>query len=340
MGPTGAGKSTLISRAVGGTDIGVGHDLRSCTSEIRAVRCPHSDGERNIVLVDTPGFDDTFVTDTQILLNIANWLKKTYKQNVKLSGLLYLHRISDNRVAGTPLRNLNMFKELCGEDNFKNVILVTTMWDEVEEDVGLQREEELRNTFWQWMIKLGSSSHRFNDTEESARKIINSISVSPPGERYALQIQREMVDQHKPVHLTSAGKVVLDSFSSLFTSFKRLFKRIWKRPRRKKCNVSLDSRSLLFQRLSSLHSMASTATLCNSISDKSDCTTSSGSSYSGTCMEYDYGEALGFAITNLRLALNIANFVDAPCLEGAIIPSINIALTVAVSATVNNFSQI
>lgn len=328
MGPTGAGKSTFISRAVGRPDVGVGHSLKSCTSEIWAVRYPHSDGERNIILVDTPGFDDTFVTDTQILRNIANWLQNTYKQNVKLSGLLYLHRISDNRIAGTPLRNLNMFKELCGEDNFKNVILVTTMWDEVLEDVGSQREAELQNTFWQRMIKLGSSTHRFDGTEESAWKIINSISISPPRERSALQIQREMIDQRKPVHRTSAGKVVLDSFSGLFKGFKGFFERIGRRPNTRTYNAPSDPGSFPFQRPSSSCSMASTAALSDLSTGGSDWITSTGFSSSGTCIEHGYRETLSAVISDLQLALSVADFVHIPCLKNVIIPSINIALSV------------
>lgn len=79
VGPTGSGKSTLIARATGLIpDMMVGHGLQSCTSEIRAIRCKHPDGAENIslVLVDTPGFDDTFKTDTEILQMLADWLKK------------------------------------------------------------------------------------------------------------------------------------------------------------------------------------------------------------------------------------------------------------------------
>jgi len=54
----------------------VGHDLESHTSEIKATRCTVK--EVNIVLVDTPGFDDTKKTDLEILESIADWLRKTY----------------------------------------------------------------------------------------------------------------------------------------------------------------------------------------------------------------------------------------------------------------------
>ena len=40
-------------------------------------------------------------------------------------------------MAGTLLKNLRMFEELCGKDALKNVILTTTMWDE---ETGLAQE--------------------------------------------------------------------------------------------------------------------------------------------------------------------------------------------------------
>ncbi|KAI6040123.1 P-loop containing nucleoside triphosphate hydrolase protein, partial [Pisolithus marmoratus] len=175
MGPAGTGKSTFVARAVGRSDVGARHDLMSHTKEVRPVRYPHSDGIRNIVFLDTPGFDDTSITDVQILRQIAHWLNATYKKNIKLGGVLYMHRISGNRVSGTLLRNYNMLKELCGKDNFKNIILVTTMWDEVTEEVGSARERELQSDFWRSMISFGSTIHRFEGTMESAWKIINSL---------------------------------------------------------------------------------------------------------------------------------------------------------------------
>jgi len=148
-----------------------------------------------------------------------------------LSGLLYFHRISDNRMAGTPLRNLNMFKDLCGRDNFKNVVLVTTMWDEVFEDVGLQREQELKEDLWKAMIRLGSTTRRFHLTEESAWEIINTIPKSPPGER--LQIQREMVDENKPIHKTSAWSAAPQPITDIKRFFRRSSLKVKEEPQAK-----------------------------------------------------------------------------------------------------------
>jgi len=114
---------------------------------------------QNIVLVDTPGFDDTTRPDSAILGMIADWLKATsviinmfprevieyqnfrYEKDVKLSGILYLHRITDNRMGGAPQRNLRMFGRLCGDEPAKKVVFVTTMWDKISTNVGEQREK-------------------------------------------------------------------------------------------------------------------------------------------------------------------------------------------------------
>ncbi|KAL4065615.1 P-loop containing nucleoside triphosphate hydrolase protein [Scleroderma yunnanense] len=326
MGPTGTGKSTFVDIAVGRPDSGAGHGLVSCTQEIRAVRYPHPDGERNIVLVDTPGFDDTFVSDTQTLRNLAEWLKTTYKQKVMLSGLLYFHRISDNRVAGTPLRNLNMFKELCGRDNFKNVVLVTTMWSEVLEDVGLQREEELQNDFWKAMIQLGSTTHRFHLTEESAWEIIDTISVSLPEERRPLLIQQEMVDENKPLHKTSAGKTVLRSITDIFSGVKGFFRR----SKTSKATKDRRDKAPTLPRpphpsRSRSSSSVSSHTTHSSIDGLRSTSNTSFSNSTGFPSEHSYRDALGGVITTLKLAHSVAEFVRIHCLKEAIVPSLSIA---------------
>jgi len=79
MGPTGSGKSTFIKTASGAEDI-VGHSLQSCTTEITSyeVLWDMGDSQISIIFVDTPGFDDTTKSDTEILKLISNWLKETY----------------------------------------------------------------------------------------------------------------------------------------------------------------------------------------------------------------------------------------------------------------------
>ena len=81
-------------------------------------------------LIDTPGIDDTRRGDTEVLEDVAFYLSKIYEQDIKLAGIIYLHRITDVRISGSSLRNLKIFKALCVEEKnvFKHVVLATTMW--------------------------------------------------------------------------------------------------------------------------------------------------------------------------------------------------------------------
>lgn len=61
----------------------------------------------------------------------------------------YLHRITDICMQGSAKKNMVMFKQLCGQDVLKMVILVTMMW-EASTAEGQSCEWELINTidFW------------------------------------------------------------------------------------------------------------------------------------------------------------------------------------------------
>ncbi|KAI6042358.1 hypothetical protein EDC04DRAFT_2504265, partial [Pisolithus marmoratus] len=81
------------------------------------------------VFVDTPGFDDTYRSDRDILHTIAGWLEKKYRGKVKLRGIIYTHRITDNRMSGSVCKNLDILARVCGDKAAGGAWLVTTMWD-------------------------------------------------------------------------------------------------------------------------------------------------------------------------------------------------------------------
>jgi hypothetical protein len=105
-----------------------------------------------------------------------------------LAGILYLHRIPEyptNEVRS----DLTVFGELCKKqflgkqstgslkqqfpkDAYKNVVFVTTMWDQVDEEQGSQHEKELKNKYWRGMINLGATTARFDRTPANAWGII------------------------------------------------------------------------------------------------------------------------------------------------------------------------
>lgn len=59
-----------------GSNLPVSRGLKSCTSEVTPAQPFELDG-RVVTLVDTPGFDDTTISDTDILKMISAFLAAT-----------------------------------------------------------------------------------------------------------------------------------------------------------------------------------------------------------------------------------------------------------------------
>ncbi|KAG8829192.1 hypothetical protein FRC17_007003 [Serendipita sp. 399] len=151
--------------------------------------------------IDTPGFDDTYKSDIEILTMIAEFLVIAHGRKLKLDTILYLHRISDNRMAGSPLKNLQLFASLCGNVAMPNVVLVTTMWSLVPEDVGEQRLVELRKDFWSPMLEKGCTVAPFKDSYESAFAV-----TFPDEERLkAILLSKQLVQKRKQLKATEVG---------------------------------------------------------------------------------------------------------------------------------------
>ncbi|KAM6490517.1 P-loop containing nucleoside triphosphate hydrolase protein [Amanita muscaria] len=202
MGATGSGKTTFINMA-SKSKLRIGRGLQSCTSTVQ-VAAPFMLDSREVILVDTPGFDDTQKSDTEILRLIAIYLSTAYENGKRLSGVIYFHRISDFRVGGISRRNFKMFRQLCGDDNLKNVLIVTNMWGEVDPQIGLARENELSSTdiFFKPALERGAQFLRHDNTIESAYDIIRQVMKNHP---ITFQIQEELVDQKKDISETAAG---------------------------------------------------------------------------------------------------------------------------------------
>lgn len=216
----------------------MGHSLESCTSEVKDFRISIPElAHGDLVFVDTPGFGNTLTheSDVDILKRIAGWLKSTYvfvtcgqlltqlrcyfcryeSKDIKLSGLLYFHRISDKRMVDTPLKNLPMFEELCGaKTTFQNIMLVTTMWDEVDKETGLKREKELEKEHWGAMLNRDSTISRFLGTRESGFTLIDPL-ISKANERSSVLLKQELSDMHKKLPATSAARQLFSNLELL-----------------------------------------------------------------------------------------------------------------------------
>ncbi|KAG7090236.1 hypothetical protein E1B28_011836 [Marasmius oreades] len=209
VGGTGTGKTTFINKASGGS-LSVGKGLQSCTHDVAETLPFLLDDDREVILVDTPGLDDTTRSDNEILSVIADYLTNIYSDKTVLSGILYLHRINDVRMSGSSTRNLKMFMKLCGDKQLRNVFIVTTRWAEVDSTLAESREKQLRELFFKPVLAQGAMLTRHNNTRDEARRILRQLldeaRKSPP---LPLRIQMEMVDSRKPFMATDVGRELL-----------------------------------------------------------------------------------------------------------------------------------
>jgi DNA repair exonuclease SbcCD ATPase subunit len=176
------------------------------------VYCAELDGQ-NVFFLDTPGFNDTYRPDTEVLKDLAFFLGRIYSNNIKLAGMIYLHRITDNRLSGSALKNLHMFEKLCGPECMSNIVLATTMWDKLGHgsstfEEGEEREKMLlsKPDFWGYMVRQGSRVFRHDGSKASGWKMVHHILSK--NSSIALAIQRQMIDDGEALDGTDAGRVL------------------------------------------------------------------------------------------------------------------------------------
>ena len=235
MGLTGAGKSSFIKKVTGLTTIKIGGTLHSggfmnlsentevllCveTQEIHAYKTI-LDGH-DAIIVDTPGFDDTYRSDAEVFQQLASWLASTYASNKVLSGILYLHNIEMPRMAGSAFRNLKIFTKMLGNDALPGVLLVTTHWDALSDlQIGQNREKKLIDEYWKPLIAQGARYARFDGSTASARTIVqNALNQRTVFSPVPLNIQQEMIDQRLQIPETAAGQSLNEDIIRLQKSF-------------------------------------------------------------------------------------------------------------------------
>lgn len=143
-----------------------------------------------MTLIDTPGFDDTLRSGQETFILIGNFLKATYARNISLTGVIYLHRITDSRMQGLSLRSLRTLRMMCGPSNY-NVAIATTMWSAISNS---KEADELESQLTHsddvaQLIKGGAKVYRHDKKEQSAREIVRQLL---PKQNRARQTQEEL----------------------------------------------------------------------------------------------------------------------------------------------------
>ncbi|KAI6020720.1 hypothetical protein PISMIDRAFT_94121 [Pisolithus microcarpus 441] len=178
MGPLGSGKTNFINRLTGAKEERAARQHKPYTRSVKGFAVNVSK-DRQYMFVDTPGFNDTYPTDRDVLRTIAEWLEKNYRGEINLSGIIYTHRATDNQMSGSVCRNLDMFARLCGDRGAAGVRLVTTMWGMVKNtELAEKRASQLENWFWRPLIDAGARHRRFEEnSSRCAWRIIEDLTA-------------------------------------------------------------------------------------------------------------------------------------------------------------------
>jgi hypothetical protein len=177
------------------------------TFEITAYSFEHEG--RAYIVVDTPGFDDSCISDEEFLAQLVPRLNTSCPGNQKLNGILYLHQIDAPKTQEIALRNFKMFKQLCGEAFYENICL-GTRWSLPKGDIATDERQEAnlkdKGGFGYYMVAKGSQFVRIPDDQNSAREIIRLASNIPA----FLKSQDEMGKEGLSPDKVSATKALED----------------------------------------------------------------------------------------------------------------------------------
>ena len=132
---------------------------------------------------------------------------------MRITGIIYLHSISRDRISGTAHKNLEMFRKLCSDEALRNVVIGTTKWDKVKLEKGQQREQELKDTDWKEMLQRGSVIMRVDADPSSVWEIINRILKNNRVE--LVRIREELLELQRLIPETEAGRILLYTLEDL-----------------------------------------------------------------------------------------------------------------------------
>ncbi|KAF9037273.1 hypothetical protein BJ165DRAFT_1614761 [Panaeolus papilionaceus] len=195
MGPTGAGKSSFIEvLGLKGSSKISSNGLDGYTQTVSTYKLNNvtRDG-RPIYLVDLPGFADTKILELAIVSMLQKWIK----DNGLFSRILYMTPITSTRLPGTQRQVLKTFHALTGVATAKNVMIVTTMWDNIWGKNATKHADDnyqqLQNDIWKDFIEEGAQMSQFYNTQKSALSILDQVFQKFIGVDFSIEDHRTII---------------------------------------------------------------------------------------------------------------------------------------------------
>jgi hypothetical protein len=207
LGLTGSGKTTFANLAARGLgdqpELKVGVGLDPCTKDPQSISFK-LDGH-NIVLIDTPGFDDDGRNDLEIFEGIGRWIDKSGFKGQPLDGVIILHPITSNNDVGyAENKRTKLIEGILGGGAYRRVVIASTMWDGYYEGAFGDGFTKRTQQLWASFIRGGAHITKHDGTQVSAHNIIQHI-IGKRREGTGTLLQLELAN-NKRFAETTAGR--------------------------------------------------------------------------------------------------------------------------------------
>ncbi|PPQ76794.1 hypothetical protein CVT24_011337 [Panaeolus cyanescens] len=194
MGPTGSGKSShtyfyhipdqyqFIESLAEKKKPTISKDcLESVTQEVVAydVRSLKRSNQQ-VIIVDTPGFLDTKLSESRIAKMITNKLTTLFPPRSSPDAvvtILYFQPVTDVRIGGAKRKAFSLLKVFAKTYNSISICIVTTMWNTLysprQIEQANQRLELLKSEIYETSNELSTTVLKFDFTQHSALLILD-----------------------------------------------------------------------------------------------------------------------------------------------------------------------
>ncbi|KAH9243434.1 hypothetical protein K456DRAFT_28728 [Colletotrichum gloeosporioides 23] len=128
-----------------------------------------------------------------------------------------------------------MLEQMCGFDTLDRVVMLTTMWDQIDPGTiqyenACQREQELvdDSRFWGQMCRRGSRVMQFDGSKRSASQVIDTLSSRYVEKGPAVfKVQHEVVDEGIDIRASSAASELTQDLARIREQSQKEIGQLW-----------------------------------------------------------------------------------------------------------------
>jgi hypothetical protein len=163
---------------------------------------------QRVLLLDTPGFDDSVVDNLAVLDEIVSnlYFFALQRSHIHVRGVIFLHDISEVRMGASEKKTWSILEAFCGSQSMGHVVVGTTLWSpegSIKFMKEVKREAEYLRSYWRDIYRTVRLP--YNDTL-AALSIATSLLEKPPT---LLLVQGEMLQPPHTVENTTVGRVAM-----------------------------------------------------------------------------------------------------------------------------------